>query len=76
MAPFSARRRRKVASGFVRAGVVLAVVLVTAFALHHPVGLVLHQFVRLARGRSGGSSVSTQPGRTGSTDGRSLTGTA
>lgn len=75
MAPFSARRRRKVASGIVRVGVVLAVVLVTAFALHHPVGLVLQQLVRLAHGSSGSSSVSSQPGRTGSTDGRSLTGT-
>ena len=74
MAAFNARRRRKVASGAVRAGLVLSVVLITAFVLHHPVTLVLRQLTRLAGGSSGGSG-SARASRK-SSDGRSLTGTA
>ena len=76
MAPFSARRRRKVAGGILRAGVVLSVVLVTAFVLHHPVNLVLRHFAGLAEGRSGTGSANAGPGGTSSAEGRSLTGTA
>jgi hypothetical protein len=74
MAAINARRRRKVASGVVRAGLVLSVVLITAFVLHHPVALVLRQLTRLADG-SGGGSGSARASRTSSADGRSLTGT-
>lgn len=71
METFNLRRRRKAASSIVRASLVLTVVLITAFVLHHPVNFVLRQIARLPT-RSGG----TVSGRGGSADGRSLTGEA
>lgn len=72
MATINPRRRRKVASGMVRAALVLAVVLITAFVLHRPVTLVLRQLTRLASGSSSGGNASS--GRGASADGRSVTG--
>lgn len=72
MAALNPRRRRKVASGAVRAALVLLVVLVTAFALHHPVTHVLRNLAQLAPGKATGGKDSD--GRGDAADGRSLTG--
>lgn len=68
MPPLNPRRRRKVAGSIVRGSLGLLVLLLTGFALHHPVTVVLSRIAQLGRPGTGADDDS------GSRDSRSLTG--
>lgn len=70
MAPLNPRRRRKVAGGIVRGSCALLLLLLTAFALHHPVTIVLRRIAQLGKPSPGGAGISDA----GIRDSRSLTG--